>query len=146
MEMKPLGVEIRHLNHAVKRMVDLQMQPITPGLSGTEGMMLRSIARQGGTTTASDIMSVSRVNKSSTSQMLSQLTRKGFVKMELDKFDHRKKNISLTAEGYKAVESMREVLQACEARMIEGISEDEIEAFRAVVAKIRKNCNAEETE
>ncbi len=147
METKPLGIEIRHLHHAVKRFIDIEMQPIIPTLSGTEGMMLRAISREeGGTTTAGHIMEISRVNKSSTSQMLSQLKRKGFIDVKADVSDHRKKIVSLTDSGWKAVEAMRAVLVSCEAKMATGLSEEELLAFRSTLNKIRENCHKEENQ
>ena len=112
MELKPLGVEIKMTQRVMKRFIDLQMQPVTPNLSGTEGMMLRTISRhEGGKTTANEIMATSRVNKSST-----------------------------TPSGYLAVEDMRQVLVSCEEEMAAGLSEEEVGAFRSVLAKIRENC------
>lgn len=141
MELKPLGVEIKMTQRVMKRFIDLQMQPVTPNLSGTEGMMLRTISRhEGGKTTANEIMATSRVNKSSTSQMLAQLSRKGYITMEVDPSDKRKKIISLTPSGCLAVEDMRQVLVSCEEEMAAGLSEEEVGAFRSVLAKIRENC------
>ncbi len=141
METKPLGVEIKITERAIKRFVDGQMQPVFPNLSGTEGMMLRTISRhEGGRTTANEIMATSRVNKSSTSQMLSQLIRKGYITAELDPRDKRKKIISLTPSGALAVSAMKQVLADCEEQMAAGLSEEEVGTFRASLARIRENC------
>ncbi len=141
METKPLGVEIKITERAIKRFVDGQMQPVFPNLSGTEGMVLRTISRhEGGRTTANEIMATSRVNKSSTSQMLSQLIRKGYVTAELDPSDKRKKIISLTSSGAAAVSAMKQVLADCEEQMAAGLSEEELGSFRAVLTRIRENC------
>lgn len=141
MDLKPLGIEIKMTQRAMKRFIDLQMQPVTPNLSGTEGMMLRTISRhEGGKTTAKEIMATSRVNKSSTSQMLAQLSRKGYITMELDPRDKRKKIVSLTPSGYLAVADMKQVLVNCEEEMVAGLSEEEVNSFRLVLAKIRENC------
>lgn len=141
MEQKPLGIEIKLTQRAIKRFIDAHMQPVTPNLSGAEGMMLRIISRQpDGKASANEIMLSSRVNKSSTSQMLAQLQRKGFLYMEIDPDDRRKKIIHLTPNGYLAVTDMKQVLNDCETSMTAGLSEEEIEHLRFYLGKIRENC------
>lgn len=137
---KPIGVEIKHLHHAIKRHIDARMAKYFEHVSGTEAFILRFIDRhEGGCVRASDVMEEMRINKSSTSQVLAQLERKGLIDFCEDENDRRKKWVHVSEKGKETCGAMDRALKEIEKEILEGLTEKEITEFRATIGKIHSN-------
>lgn len=100
-DKRSIGYAIRHTSNAIKNYVDQVLnEKMRDSLTGIEGMTMAFIFRhKHEVITARDIMSHSRVNKSTTSETLSGLVKKGYLEMKPYKKDRRIKIIVLTELG-----------------------------------------------
>src|SRR5574344_954958 len=144
-EEKPLGAEIRRTDHLIKAYIDQTLEEhLKEELTGIEGMTLGYIFHhQGQEIVAKDVMARSKVSKATTSQTLSGLEKKGYIRMVAAPEDKRKKIITLTAKGEKVEAEFKEIFKEISARVKAGVTPEEEATVRSVLAKIRANLSEE---
>ena len=144
-EEKPLGAEIRRTDHMVKAYIDQTLENhLKEELTGIEGMTLGYIFHhQDQEIVAKDVMARSKVSKATTSQTLSGLEKKGYIKMVPSPEDKRKKIITLTAKGEKVEAEFKEIFKEISATVKTGVTPEEEKTVREVLAKIRANVGGE---
>jgi DNA-binding MarR family transcriptional regulator len=144
-EEKPLGAEIRRTDHLIKAYIDQTLEEhLKEELTGIEGMTLGYIFHhQGQEIVAKDVMARSKVSKATTSQTLSGLEKKGYIRMVASPEDKRKKIITLTAKGEKVEAEFKEIFKEISARVKAGVTPEEEATVRSVLAKIRANLSEE---
>lgn len=86
------------------------------------------------------------VRRSSATEMLKRMEKNGIITRESVDYDARLKKIVLTPKAIALQELVEEKLAAFETRLAEGIDEDELETFFAVLSKIRKNIGEEDAD
>lgn len=79
------------------------------------------------------------INKGHVSQAIFNLCNKGFLTSEQDKNDRRYVTFSITDLGRSLIKESTEVREATMRRLFDGISEEDLEAFRRINAKISEN-------
>jgi MarR family transcriptional repressor of mepA len=144
-EEKPLGAEIRRTDHLIKAYIDRTLDShLEEELTGIEGMTLGYIFHhQDQIIVAKDVMARSKVSKATTSQTLSGLEKKGYIKMAPAPKDKRKKIITLTAKGEKVEAEFKAIFKEVSATVKAGVTPEEERTVRAVLAKIRANVGGE---
>jgi MarR family transcriptional repressor of mepA len=144
-EEKALGADIRQTNNLIKAYIDRTLESqLEEKLTGIEGMTLGYIFRhQEEEIVAKDVMTRSKVSKATTSQTLSGLVKKGYIRMAPSKEDKRKKVITLTEKGEKVEAEFKAIFTGISAQVKKGVTPEEEKTVREVLAKIRANVEEE---
>ena len=144
MENKQIGRKVRHLARALKKTADAEcMNQINLDLTTMEGMTVFRIGRLGGTVQTSELLSVLRISKSTLSELLSSLEKKGYLVYAQTTSDKRKKSIVLTQKGQEHIERANKIFTEFEKKITEGIDEKDLEAFERVYLKMLMNIGEE---
>lgn len=79
------------------------------------------------------------INKANTSRNLTKLKQNGFIEINADTKDNRKKNISLTSKAYNEIINIEKTLKEIYIDMIEGLDERELFCTMKTLEKIKNN-------
>ena len=77
--------------------------------------------------------------KSSITNTIQMMEKKRYLKREAVKQDARLKKVLLTEKGIKAQQAMKSLIDQLDERTLEGITDEELESFFDVMAKIEAN-------
>lgn len=136
----PLGREIHLTSIAIECYISRNITGSDPAkLTGIEAMTLCFLFELKKPGTMRDVMDHFHIAKATASQTLTNLERKEMILLKSSEDDKRKKMIYLTEEGKKIKESYDQKFDVMNAIIQEGITDEEKEAFRKVVMKIRYN-------
>ena len=86
-----------------------------------------------------DICEEIGLKKSSITEQLDLLEEVGVITRIADKKDRRKNRITLTDEALKMIETIDEEVDAFNQKMMEGVTDEELEIFMKVLDKMEKN-------
>lgn len=86
-----------------------------------------------------DIEQQFSVGRSTVTNLIQLMEKKGFVRRESVKQDARLKKVLLTEKGIDSQESFEEIVEHIEEELSEGISEDDLHTFYKVLDQIREN-------
>ncbi len=109
--------------------VDLTMEHFT---------MLHYI-NQNGSLTQQDMADHFLRDKSIILRQVNSLLDHDYVKRMKDEDDKRKKNLILTDKGLKILQFSKELAHEVSDELLQGVSEEELTHFEAVIAKIQLN-------
>ena len=79
------------------------------------------------------------VGRSTVTNLLQLMEKKGFVRRESVKQDARLKKVILTEKGITSQESFEDIVEHIEEELSEGISEEELHIFYNVLDQINQN-------
>lgn len=79
------------------------------------------------------------VGRSTVTNLLQLMEKKGFVRRESVKQDARLKKVILTEKGIASQESFEDIVEHIEQELSEGISEEELHIFYKVLNQINQN-------
>lgn len=86
-----------------------------------------------------DIEQQFSVGRSTVTNLIQLMEKKGFVRRESVRQDARLKKVILTEKGIECQESFEGVVEHIEEELAEGISEEELHIFYKVLDQIRQN-------
>ena len=86
-----------------------------------------------------DIEQKFSVGRSTVTNLLQLMEKKGFVRRESVKQDARLKKVILTEKGIASQESFEDIVEHIEEELSEGISEEELHIFYKVLDQINQN-------
>ena len=87
-----------------------------------------------------------KVRRSSATEMLKRMEKNGMIRRESVDYDARLKKIVLTERATEIQEMIDKRFAELEEKLKEGISEQELQTFFAVLSKIRRNIGEEDTD
>ena len=144
MENRFIGRRIAQLSRSIKRTVDSEyLNRINIGLTVEEGMLVERIGRFGGKAQTKQLLDAMKVSKSTLSEVLSSLERKGYIVYARASSDKRRKNVVLTQKGQEHVERTVRVFSEFEDRLIKGISEEDLLTIERVYHRMLLNLGEE---
>lgn len=108
------------------------------GMSAARWRLLFLVARLE-ECTQRDLIDLIRVDPGSITRSLKSLEREGLVKRRADEADNRYTRVSLTATGRKLVDQVMVKRELFLARIVQGASPDDVEAFLRVLDLISDN-------
>lgn len=79
------------------------------------------------------------VGRSTVTNLIQLMEKKGFIKRESVKQDARLKKVILTEKGIASQESFEDIVEHIEEELSEGISEEELHIFYKVLDRINQN-------
>ena len=139
-----VGRKIRHLSRVLKKAADQECENhINVGLTAMEGMMLFRIGNQGVKVETKDLLAQFRLSKSTLSELLSSLEKKGYLVYVQSAADKRKKCVVLTEKGQQHVQNAHKVFADFEKRLLQDVEEKDLEAFERIYQKILANLGEE---
>lgn len=86
-----------------------------------------------------DIEKLSNLRRSTTTVMLQKMEQKGLIERHAVDTDARLKKITLTPKAIAMHKQVLEQIEETEKRLTEGISKEELDAFRATMKKMQQN-------
>lgn len=86
-----------------------------------------------------DIENISKLRRSTTTVMLQKMEQKGLIERHSVDSDARLKKITLTTKAIAMHKQVLEQIEKTEKRLTDGISEEELEAFKKTIRKMQKN-------
>jgi DNA-binding MarR family transcriptional regulator len=92
---------------------------------------------------ATEIVARSSMDKVVVSRAVKRMEERGFLVRESNEADGRSFLLQLSPQGRAVYEDLGPKLKAVEARMLSGLTREEISAFLAVAGKIRENLKDE---
>ena len=101
--------------------------------------ILYFLSKCGSHNTSKDIHYQLMMNKGHISQAVDSLCKRHYIIATPDQQDRRYIHYQLSDSAQKIVEEMAKKRLEMDRRIVEGISEEDLEIFRAVSEKIRKN-------
>ena len=93
--------------------------------------------------TANRICEALRLDKSAASRALGQLLDKGYLHFEAQPSDPRKRWWWLSAQGRRLHDELLAIALDCEARLIQGIDPEDLEAFLRTMRRMLVNLEAD---
>lgn len=141
-----IGRELRALNNAIRRQVD--NSPIkhkVDDITGTNGWIIGYIARNASRDIYQrDIEKEFGITRSTASKVLILMEKKGLVERVSVPHDARLKKLVLTPKSLELEEMMRLDANQIEARLIQGFTQDELNAMSNYISRMKENMqNAE---
>lgn len=92
-----------------------------------------------------DIESQFSIGRSTVTNILKLMEKKGYLLREPVSRDARLKRLRLTATGIRLYEDTQRLIQSLDAETVQGISQEELEIFYKVVHKLKQNIEKQHT-
>ncbi|MBQ8604803.1 MAG: MarR family transcriptional regulator [Oscillospiraceae bacterium] len=86
-----------------------------------------------------DIGILWNIDKATLSGILNRMERDGLLTVQESESDRRRKKLNITEKGQIAYEKMQAMIEKLNVQASAGISADEMDAFMATLARIRRN-------
>ena len=136
-----LGGYLRAISNAMSQ--DMQQHSEQQGLTSTQSMFLHHLwVRQEHlkkVTYAKDLEDFFDIKHSTVSGVLQRMEAAGFVTFQASEEDRRCKSICLTEKGFSVIEQTGLHIQQTEARLVDGMSEEDIATFRRLLQTAAHN-------
>lgn len=137
-EALPLAAEVRHLNRSFRDVFSRHYADKMPNdLSHIEAMVIEFIAESDDKEVYSTtIATYFRLKKSTVSEMLHGLTKKGYLTLARGTKDRRWKPITLTEKAWEREAKIRPINEEFEKSIADVLSPEDKEQFDELCAKI----------
>ncbi len=141
MKEESLAGEIHFTAWCIDSFVSNYLGQVSSKLTAMEWMSLRIIKGYAeGELYSSDLMKITELSKSTTSQTLNQLLKKGFITMESsDREDRRKKKIQITETGIENLALVDKAFNDINATVEKGLDEKQKAEMKSILKMIQKN-------
>lgn len=143
-----LGFRMRGLSHQLRRLADkspakAQMEHVT----GTHGWVIGYLYdHRNEDIFQRDLERVFQMRRSTATGILQLMEKNELITRESVRMDGRLKKLCLTPKALKLHESFGQDIRCIEAKMVNGIPEDELHAFEKTLEKMKNNLSAYEKE
>jgi len=135
-EIRDIWLHAHRMIRAARQMINENLRPLN--LSSAEGNILLHLLTQG-EMGQDQLVEELDISKPGISRALSSLEDKGFVRREPDAGDRRARRVLLTARAREVAPQVEQIYNAVYARAVEDISQQELEAFMHVFARMAQN-------
>ncbi|MGN0470542.1 MAG: MarR family winged helix-turn-helix transcriptional regulator [Acutalibacteraceae bacterium] len=141
---KFIGREIRKTDNMLKRShMNSELHKKIQNITGTNGWIIGFLADNSDRDFFQrDIEEIFSLRRSTVSNMIQLMEKKGFIKRESVDYDARLKKLVLTPKALEIHKAVLADVAENEKKLKSGISEEELEVFFDVIEKIQKNLEA----
>lgn len=141
---KFIGREIRKTNNMFKRRhMNSEFHKQIQNITGTNGWIIGFLADNSDRDIfQKDIEEIFSLRRSTVSNMVQLMEKKGFIKRESVDYDARLKKLVLTQKALDIHKAILKDVEENEKKIKNGISEEELKIFFDVIEKIQKNLEA----
>lgn len=145
---QPLAFRIKSLNNQIRRLLERSaILNNDAELTGMQYGFLGFIAGQDENTNIyqKDIENRFNIRRSTASEMLKTMEKKGYIERVTDTNDTRLKRIIVTDKAKELNKETKANLEKLQKRLTKGISDKELEMFWVVLEKISDNAEEDNT-
>ncbi|MEC9345384.1 MAG: MarR family transcriptional regulator [Pseudomonadota bacterium] len=144
--VEPQRFRIGFLLHDVSRMrrtlFDQEMRPL--GITRSQWWVLAQLSRSIGSGAEegmlqTELARIVDMGKAPMTGLIDRLEASGFVERRPDRHDRRAKRVVITAKGHQVLDRMAAVGERLNGTILAGISDAELGAAEAVLARIKDN-------
>lgn len=135
--MENIGAMLKQINDRLHAQADATLKE--NGLTFTQARVLRYLHRTGGQAPQKEVEAYLEVAHPTIVGIISRLERGGFVTCHMDPADRRNKVVCLTAKARAIRDGMDRDIQATEQRLVAGLSRQEIDQLRSLLARLHRN-------
>ena len=136
--MRPYyGHLLRHLHSATDQAMTNALASMD--LTAAQGHILAFVIHRAEPPVARDIEETFHLSHPTVSGLLSRLEKKGFVEFRPDANDRRCKRIFILPKGIEVHETMHQTIEATEARLLSGFTEEEQAQFHQFLRRAIDN-------
>lgn len=141
MERKKIGHEIKTLSNLVKREISSScVFDRAQGVTGMQGMIIGYLHRhEDQEVFQRDIEQHFKIRRSTVTGILQLMEKDGLIYRQSVERDGRLKRLMLTDKAVEVNRRIEQYLDAVDAKVIQGISEEELEMFYSLVDRMKKN-------
>ena len=138
MLIKQVGVYVNILNCRLKKYLAEVFKQNNVNLTAEQYLVMDTLWNEG-TLTQQAIAYILQKDKNSVTQFIDNLEKKGLVTRSISKEDRRVNNIVVTEEGMALKDSTKELAINTMNKILEGISEADLQTFVAVTKQVCAN-------
>ena len=138
MLIKQVGVYVNILNCRLKKYLAEVFKQNNVNLTAEQYLVMDTLWNEG-TLTQQAIAYILQKDKNSVTQFIDNLEKKGLVTRSVAKDDRRVNNIVVTEEGMALKDSTKELAINTMNKILEGISETDLQTFVAVTKQVCAN-------
>lgn len=140
-----VGFEIRRLDHTISRTIEARVK--AEGIDEIplmNGWIMRYLyENRKKDIFQKDIEKFFSIGRSTVTNIIQILEKKGYVRRESVEYDARLKKVILTEQGIESHEKIEAIIGCLNHRMIQGIEDDDLQVFLRVADQIRRNVEKE---
>lgn len=138
---KFIGREMRKTNNLLKRChLNSEFHRKIDNITGTNGWIIGFLADNSDRDIfQKDIEEIFSLRRSTVSNMVQLMEKKGFIARESVDYDARLKKLVLTEKALEIHKAVMKNVEENEKKLRNGISDDELKTFFDVLEKIQKN-------
>lgn len=112
------------------------------GVHHSQHRMLMHLARCTETPSQKEIAEVMGVSPAAVATTLKRLEREGYISRNVTDGDNRRHEIRITEKGLSKVVESREIFESVDRALFEGFSDEELETFVSMLARVDANLDA----
>lgn len=138
----PVGYRVKTLNNLLKRNVDKHFGPQHDKATMMQAWIIGFVQMrkdQGEDTFQRDIEEEFSINRSTASEMLKLMSKRGMIERVPVSYDARLKKIVLTKKSQTFHDWINQTMKELHAQLVEGLSQEEINAFITITDKLIDN-------
>lgn len=140
MEQQSVGLELRTLSNLLQRQVRGSILHQTDNLTRTNGWVIRFLAEHAGQDIFQrDLEEKFSIRRSTASNILQLMEKKGLITRENVDYDARLKKLVLTPKALEFHKAATMEMNALEEQLTHGLTEEELSCFFTITAKIKQN-------
>jgi DNA-binding MarR family transcriptional regulator len=132
---------IKTLALQLRRLLDESASNIDKDMTGIQAGIIAYIDRSRGRKEIfqKDIEEEFNIRRSTATGILNTLEKKDMIKREPVSYDKRLKKLILTEKAHSLCQKIYDLLETDEERLISNLTEEEIDIFLKIIAKMMKN-------
>ena len=140
----PIGFKIRLIHNQIHKIMEAKCAENEDGLTGMQRWIIGFlIDHDGKDVFQRDIETAFSVSRATASNMLSVMERRGFIAREPVASDARLKKLVVLEKARKMRERARRDVVEMEARIVEGMGDEDVERLTALLDRILWNLGVE---
>ena len=140
-EFKPYGARINYLSKLFKS--TMKEESLKQGINPTYANIVMILARHPEGLPQNDIAEKVLLAAPTVSLTLKQMETANYITRVTSPDDNRKTIVKLTADGYKFDEEIRACFRIVENKMIQNISQEELDYFSKILETMDENLHKE---
>lgn len=129
----------------LKKLISRKVEPLMQeyDLRPVELDILVFLQKEKSVDTAKGIIEKKHLSKAHISKSIENLRAGGFIQIAEDENDRRILHINLTDKSNEVIRKVNEIYAQCKEIMERGISKEDLETLRKVIAQVNENINRE---
>lgn len=129
----------------LKKLISRKVEPLMQeyDLRPVELDILVFLQKEKSVDTAKGIIEKKHLSKAHISKSIENLRAGGFIQIAEDENDRRILHINLTDKSNEVIRKVNEIYTQCKEIMERGISKEDLEILRKVIAQVNENINRE---